>query len=132
MSGNNEPSKQHVIDKQIKYVDLEKLQYEYNVLLFLRKKLDSFAIDCFRKIVNQHNKEGLNKTKLDDYVEHRKRYDASFLTLEVQGFVEKRSNGISKPYFLTTRGLQLVHLLKEEKEKENNVVAENKNIGGLS
>ena len=104
---------------QVKYIDLEKLLYDPKVLMFLRKKLDSFAIDCFRKIISQHNRNGLNKTKIEDYVVHRKRYDAAFLILESQGFVEKRADGISKPYFVTVRGLQLSSLLSVEAEKDN-------------
>lgn len=86
-----------------------------DVLYFLRKKLDNFTIDCLRKVKDFHNLEGLHKTKLENYKAHRKKYDAAFLTLEVQGFIEKKNDGKAKPYYLSVRGFQLIHLLVQEK-----------------
>lgn len=118
MSSNGEDLNQQLSDEKITYVDLEMLEYEDNVLLFLRKKLDSFAVDVLRMIRNEHKKDGLNKTSIDNYAEHRKRYDAAILVLEGQGFIENRPVGTSKPYFLTVRGLQLIQLLIKERARE--------------
>lgn len=114
---NNRTIRDSFIDNErIKYVDIDELEYPKSVLVFLRKKLDEFTIDCFRKVTNHHNKGGLHKTKIEDYETNRKKYDNAFLTLEVQGFIEKKQNGTFKPYFLTVRGFQLIHLLQEEKK----------------
>jgi predicted transcriptional regulator len=53
----------------------------------------------------------------------RKRYDAAFLTLEAQGFIEKQEDGTSTPYYITIRGRQLGTLLKNEQlsKGENNL-----------
>lgn len=99
------------------YIDLNDIVYSPPVLLFLRHKIDDFAIECLRKIVDHRNKGGLHKTKLGDYTLHRKRYDAAILTLEAQGFIEHKQDGKNKPYFLTVRGHQLIRLLAEEREK---------------
>ena len=112
---------------RIQYIDLEELEYDYDVLLFLRKKLDPFTIDCFRMVVKKHTSDGLTKTQIENYNSHRKRFDAAFLILEGQGFIEKRSVGVHKPYFVTVRGLQLASLLRDEKREQQN----NQNIEGL-
>jgi len=96
--------------------DLNELEYDIDTLLFLRNKLDDFTVDIFRKIVNQNRMhQGLVKTRLDQYHSLRKRYDAAFLVLESQGFIEQRKDGTATPYYITIRGRQLGHLLKEEK-----------------
>lgn len=104
------------------YIDLDQLEYDDNTLRFLRKKLDDFTIDVFRQIVKK-NKEykGLVKTRLKDYFSMRKKYDASFLTLEVQGFIEKTEDGTSNPYFITVRGRQLGQLLSLESLKREEI-----------
>ena len=99
------------------YIELNDLVYSPSVLLFLRRKIDDFTIDCLRKIFDHRNTGGLHKTKIQDYNLHRKRYDAAILTLEVQGFIEHKQDGKNKPYFLTVRGRQLVRLLAEEKDQ---------------
>lgn len=119
MSGKPENSAVEI--QNIKYVDLEEINYSHDVLLFLRKKLDPFTIDCLRKVKDHHQIGGLNKTKIENYNDHRKRYDAAFLILESQGFIEWQQDGISKPYFLTVRGRQLIQLLVKEKAQNNAV-----------
>ncbi|MEH6906121.1 hypothetical protein [Neobacillus drentensis] len=100
------------------YKDLDQLEYDANTLHFLRKKLDDFTIEVFRKIVNENKiHRGLIKARIDDFHSMRKRYDASFLVLESQGFIEKKEDGTATPYFVTIRGRQLGQLLKEEKLK---------------
>jgi len=109
---------------QKEYIDLDQLEYDEHTLLFLRKKLDDFTINVFRMVV-QSNKEhkGLVKTRLENYHSMRKRYDAAILTLEVQGFIEKREDGTSTPYYVTVRGAQLGRLLaKEKKLRERNEI----------
>lgn len=101
-----------------RYKDLDELQFDEDTLRFLRKKLDDFTVDVFRKIVSENKiHRGLVKTRLDQYHSLRKRYDASFLMLESQGFIEKKEDGTATPYFITIRGRQLGQLLKEEKLK---------------
>jgi predicted transcriptional regulator len=107
-----------------RYIDLDELEFNENTLRFLRKKLDDFTIDVFRKIVTQNKVyKGLVKTRLDNYQSMRKRYDAAFLTLEAQGFIEKQEDGTSTPYYITIRGRQLGTLLKNEQlsKGENNL-----------
>ena len=111
--------------QNVKYVDIEEISYNQDVLLFLRKKLDAFAIECLRKVMHHHNNGGLNKTKIDNYNDHRKRYDAAFLILESQGFIEWQQDGISKPYFLTIRGRQLIHMLSAEKAQNKSLEMKN-------
>jgi RNase P/RNase MRP subunit p29 len=100
----------------------EFVQFEYNAgtLRFLRSKLDEFTINVFRMVVkeNQNNNglKGLVKGRIDNYLNLRKRYDASFLTLEAQGFIEKQEDGNMTPYFVTIRGRQLATLLSDEKK----------------
>ncbi|QCJ45602.1 hypothetical protein FAY30_26395 (plasmid) [Bacillus sp. S3] len=103
------------------YKDLDQLEYDEDTVRFLRKKLDDFAIDVFRKIISENKlKLGLVKTKLDNYHGMRKRYDSSFLILEAQGFIEKKEFGTATPYYVTVRGKQLAHLLHEEKLGRSN------------
>jgi predicted DNA binding CopG/RHH family protein len=111
------------IDKQnIKYKDLDQLTYDDNTLRFLRKKLDDFTIDVFKKIVRENkNRRGLVKTRISDYRSMRYKYDSAFLTLEAQGFIERREDGTSTPYFATVRGRQLVALLKLEESERKDV-----------
>lgn len=98
------------------YKDLDQLEYDEDTLRFLRKKLDDFTIDVFRKTI-QENKlhKGLVKTRLDNFHGMRKRYDSAFLMLEAQGFIEKKEDGTATPYYVTVRGRQLAQLLYEEK-----------------
>ncbi|MDE3841002.1 hypothetical protein C0966_17195 (plasmid) [Bacillus methanolicus] len=105
------------------YKDLDQLEYDEDTLRFLRKKLDDFTIDVFRKIVNENKlHRGLVKTRLENFHSMRKRYDAAFLILESQGFIEKREDGTATPYFVTIRGRQLGQLLKQEKlEREEHL-----------
>lgn len=100
------------------YKDLDQLEYNEDTLRFFRKKLDDFTIDVFRKIVNENKiHRGLIKARIEDFHSMRKRYDAAFLILESQGFIEKKEDGTATPYFVTIRGRQLGQLLKEEKQK---------------
>lgn len=97
------------------YIDIDKISYDEDTLRFLRKKLDEFTIELFRLVIKTNaSHEGLVKTRLDNYQTMRKRYDASFLILEAQGFIEKREVGPSTPYYVTNRGRQLITLLKQE------------------
>jgi hypothetical protein len=99
-----------------RYIDLDELEFNENTLRFFRKKLDDFTIDVFRKVVTQNKlHKGLVKTRLENYKSKRKRYDAAFLTLEAQGFIEKREDGTSTPYYTTIRGRQLGTLLQNER-----------------
>ncbi|MGE6755934.1 MULTISPECIES: hypothetical protein [Rossellomorea] len=114
-------------EKMVKYkgriLDLDTIEYDDKTLLFLRKKLDDFTIDIFRLVVNEakNNNLGLVKTRIEDYSKSRKRYDNSFLMLEAQGFIERKLNGTSTPYYLTERGKQLIALLIEEKRNKQNI-----------
>jgi hypothetical protein len=101
------------------YKDLDQLRYDEDTLRFLRKKLDDFTINIFRKTV-QENKlhKGLVKTRLENFHGMRKRYDAAFLILESQGFIEKKEDGTATPYYVTIRGRQLGQLLAEEKKRK--------------
>lgn len=104
------------------YKDLDELEYDEDTLRFLRKKLDDFTVDVFRKIVSENRvHKGLVKTRLEQYHSLRKRYDASFLMLESQGFIEKKEDGTATPYYITIRGRQLGQLLKEEKLRNQEV-----------
>lgn len=103
--------------KNVRYMDLDNLLYPDDVLLFLRKKLSSFDVDCLRAVKSKQKEGGLLKTKIEKYDENRKKYDHSFIVLESQGFIEPKKDGVSRPYFLTPRGLQLVVLLSDEKQK---------------
>lgn len=97
------------------------LQYNKNVLCFLRSKLDDFAIDCFKMVARQHNHNGLIKSKMiEDYSSKRYIYEKAFNFLEAQGFIEIKELGNMKPYFITTRGRQLVDLILNEKNKQDN------------
>lgn len=101
------------------YIDIDQIEYDIQTLRFLRKKLDDFTLNIFRKIVVENkNHKGLVKTRLDNYHSMRKRYDSSFLILEAQGFIEKKEDGTSTPYFITVRGRQLGTLLSLEKNKK--------------
>jgi predicted transcriptional regulator len=104
--------------ENVKYKDLDQLLYDEDVIRFLRKKLDNFTLNVFREVLN-HNKEhrGLVKTRMENFHNMRKRYDAAFLTLEVQGFIEKREDGTATPYYVTVRGLQLLEILKQDKKE---------------
>lgn len=103
--------------------DLDELEYDNDTLRFLRKKLDDFTIDVFRQVVKENKiHRGLVKTRLDAFHSKRKKYDSAFLTLEAQGFVEKKEDGTATPYFVTVRGKQLAQLLYEEKlRKEQHI-----------
>lgn len=102
----------------VEYVDFEDVLYTEEQLRFLRKKLDDFTIEMFRKVIQENrNQRGLVKTRLEKYQSLRKKYDNSFLILEAQGFIEKKEDGTMTPYYITTRGRQLVKLLKDEKQK---------------
>lgn len=104
------------------YRDLDELEYDEDTLKFLRKKQDDFTVDVFRKIVSENKiHRGLVKTRLEQYHSLRKRYDASFLMLESQGFIEKKEDGTATPYFITIRGRQLGQLLREEKLRNQEV-----------
>ncbi|MEG6533227.1 hypothetical protein NSQ82_20270 [Caldifermentibacillus hisashii] len=108
------------INEDHQYKDLDRIEYDDDTLIFLRKKLDEFTINIF-KMIFEHNKQhrGLVKTRLNNYLRMRKRYDNAFLILESQGFIERKEDGTSTPYFLTVRGRQLMVLLKsEEIERE--------------
>ncbi|MDP4087550.1 MAG: hypothetical protein Q8934_23590 [Bacillota bacterium] len=112
-------------DQPIKanYKDLDQLEYDIDTLRFLRKKLDDFTIDIFRKIVNENKIHlGLVKTRLENYHGMRKKYDTAFLTLECQGFIDKKEDGTANPYFVTVRGRQLGQLLYEEKLKREELL----------
>ncbi|KAA9014897.1 hypothetical protein [Niallia endozanthoxylica] len=99
------------------YVDLDELEYNIQTLRFLRKKLDDFTIDVFRQTaIENKNHRGLVKTRLENYHSMRKRYDAAFLILEAQGFIEKKEDGTSTPYFVTIRGRQLMTILNKEQK----------------
>lgn len=98
-------------------IDLDQIEYDSHVLLFLRKKLDDFTINLFRKIFQENKKNplGLMKTHIEDYHSMRKKYDNAFLILESQGFIERHELGTATPYHITVRGKQLVILLANEK-----------------
>lgn len=118
-------------EKQVleKYIDLDELEYNENTLRFLRKKLDDFAIDIFRLVVRENREhKGLVKTRLEDYHNMRKKYDAAFLMLEAQGFIEKKEDGTSTPYYVTIRGRQLGTLLSEERKNKLEEDHVNENI----
>lgn len=101
---------------RVGYRDLDLLEYDEDTLKFLRKKLDDFTIGVFRMIIQENKRhKGLVKTRIEDFHKSRKRYDASFLTLEVQGFIEKKEDGTATPYYVTVRGRQLGQLLQLEK-----------------
>lgn len=103
-------------EERNRYYDLDELTYPKNVVHFLRKQLDDFAITCFKSVLFSGN-EGILKTKIDDYLKHRKHYDLAFLTLEKQGFIEQRKFGNMRPYVITKRGKQLAQYLAEEKAR---------------
>lgn len=102
------------------YKDLDKLEYNTDTLSFLRKKLDYFTIEIFLRICKANKKhKGILKTKLKDYHVQRKKYDTAFTILEAQGFIERREEGTSTPYFTTIRGTQLLQLLLHIEKDEN-------------
>ncbi len=104
------------------FIDLDQLQYNSETLIFLRKKLDRFTIEVFRKVLNSNSlSSGLVKTRLEDYQSQRKKYDNAFIILEYQGFIEKKEDGNMTPYWVTLRGKQLLTLLKEEKQKREEI-----------
>ncbi|WP_214484488.1 hypothetical protein [Bacillus sp. SM2101] len=98
-------------------VDLDNITYPEDVTRFLRKKLDTFHITILKRIVKEQQEtgRGLIKTRLEDYQSKRKRYDAAFLILESQGFIDRKADGTSTPYFITIRGKDLIKLLRQEK-----------------
>lgn len=105
------------------YVDLDLLEYNDDTLKFLRKKLDDFTIDVFRMVIKENKvHRGLVKTRLENYHGMRKKYDASFLTLESQGFIEKKEDGTATPYFVSVRGRQLATLLSMEKHERKELL----------
>lgn len=92
------------------------LEYSEEVLLFFSSMLDDFTINIFKETLKSNkNHQGLSKTRIPGYITSRKRYDAAFLTLEKQGFIEKIIDGTKSPYFTTVRGRQLVQVLKQIK-----------------
>lgn len=98
--------------------NLNDLEYRTDVLLFLRSKLDEFTIECFKKVARQHNQNGLIKSKMiEDYFKKRYIYERAFNFLEAQGFIEIKELGNMKPYFITTRGMQLAELIRKESTK---------------
>lgn len=101
----------------IPIINSETFQYSEDVLRFLFNKLDSFTLNCFNQVRKHHNHLGFSKTTIEDYHSLRKKYDASFLILEYQGFIEWEAVATSKRYFLTIRGRQLFTLIKAEREK---------------
>ncbi|MFT9495748.1 MULTISPECIES: hypothetical protein [Bacillota] len=108
---------------KVGYKDLDLLEYDEDTLRFLRKKLDDFTIDVFRRIITENKlHRGLIKARLEDFHSMRKKYDASFLILEAQGFIEKKEDGTATPYFVTVRGRQLGQLLKMEKLEREELV----------
>lgn len=96
----------------------EDFEYDKETLRFLRSLLDEHAIEVFREVIRhqKNNGYGLQKTKLDQYRKFRFKYDLSISQLEAQGFIEAKDIATTKPYIVTTRGLQLVALLKQEKQ----------------
>lgn len=103
-------------ENTIRYVDLNEFKYSDNTIRFLRSKLDDFAISCFRSVAKATREgTGLTKTSITNYTEQRKKYDAAFLLLEGQGFIEVKADGVKKPYFLSVRGYQLVAYLQGTK-----------------
>ncbi|MGE8081347.1 hypothetical protein [Peribacillus loiseleuriae] len=112
------PASSHV---QVVYKDFNAdLKYSPEVLQFFRKKLDEFTINIFIQAVRE-NKEhrGLVKTRLPNYHSMRKKYDAAFLILEYQGFLEKKEDGTATPYYVTIRGLQLGKLIQVENKRKD-------------
>ncbi|PGT82214.1 hypothetical protein [Bacillus sp. AFS040349] len=104
------------------YIDLDQIEFSMETLRFLRKKLDKFTIEVFRKVLTSNSEhKGLVKTRLENYQSQRKKYDAAFLILEYQGFIEKREDGTMTPYWVTVRGKQLLTILKEEKAKREEI-----------
>lgn len=111
-----------LVTQKTSYKDLDQLSYDEDTLRFLRKKLDDFTIDIFRKIVTENKlHKGLVKTRLDNFHGMRKRYDTAFLILESQGFIEKKEDGTATPYFVTIRGRQLGQLLHDEKMRKEQI-----------
>ncbi|MEI2356292.1 hypothetical protein [Mesobacillus zeae] len=108
-----------VLPPKESYKDLDELEYDEVTLRFLRKKLDDFTIDVFRKIVRENKlHRGLVKTRLENFQSMRKKFDGAFLMLESQGFIEKKEDGTATPYFVTIRGRQLGQLLADEKSRK--------------
>ncbi|MFB1100379.1 hypothetical protein [Terribacillus sp. JSM ZJ617] len=101
----------------------QNFEYDKQTLKFLRDKHNEFTTEVFRKILiynrENQNLKGLVKTRLEDYKSKRKKYDAAFIVLESQGFIEKKEDGTSTPYFVTIRGLQLGTLLTQEKKRRD-------------
>ncbi len=109
------------IPVQVVYKDFNAdLKYSPEVLHFLRKKLDDFTINIFIQAVRE-NKEhrGLVKTRLPNYHSKRKKYDAAFLILEYQGFLDKKEDGTATPYYITIRGIQLGQLIQGENKRKD-------------
>lgn len=94
--------------------DIDQIKYSNDVLLFLRKKLNDFAINLLYMIVEFHERGGIGKTNFDNYTNKRKQYDDAFVILDAQGFIEAKPSGVKKPYFLTIRGQQLISFLEKE------------------
>lgn len=102
------------------YRDLDELLYSPEIIQFFRKMMDDFTLELFKKVVRQNKAgSGLVKTRLEDYHSLRKRYDTAFTVLEAQGFIQRKEDGTSTPYFVTVRGNQLLKLIVHEKDENN-------------
>jgi hypothetical protein len=98
-----------------KIVDLDSIEYPQKVLLYLRKRLDPFHVECFIKVAKAHKDGGLLITKIDNYNSNRKRYEVAYNALEKQGFIDQIKVANTRPLVMTVRGEQLLYLLKEER-----------------
>ena len=111
------------------YKNFDLFEYDIESLAFLRQHLDAFAIECFKQVVPKRDSGGLYKSQLSNYQAHRKLYDFAFHTLEVQGFIEPVAMGVSKRYFPTVRGFQLIKFLQVERDMKKSLQKEENENG---
>lgn len=94
-------------------------EFDQHTLKFFRERLDEFTLEIFKQVfISNQNDLGLIKTRLPNYINKRKSYDAAFLILESIGFIEKSEDGARTPYYTTVRGVQLAQLLTNEAKTE--------------
>lgn len=90
------------------------LLYPFEVLEYLRAKLNEQVIEVFMYIANSEEQIGFVRTTLPDYRNKRRLYEVALIALEAQGFIREESFGTFKPFMLTVRGKQLKKLLQEK------------------
>ncbi|MCL9662105.1 hypothetical protein L2089_15530 [Paenibacillus hunanensis] len=93
------------------------LLYTEEVVHFLRSLLDDVTVFVAWQIAYANkNNEGLVKSRLPHYQSKRRSYDDALTALYAQGHIRYDGNATMKPIYLTDRGLQLLNVLKKERE----------------